>query len=298
METIGKILEFIDKHLLIIFIVPAIILSFLVMIYPMCYTGYLSLFQSILIKGMHFEFIGLKNYVKLLTDKLFLGSLLNTFYFLALSIPLHLFIGTALALLLGKKFKGDYLVRGIFILPTVTTPVAAALIWGTMFNPTIGVFNYLLNLVGLPSSLWASHPSTVIPSLVLVDSWATIPLTTLIIMGGLQIIPSELIEAARIDGASPFKVFRYIMLPLLRPIIIVAIIFQTIQILRIFDPVWVITQGGPRYSSMTLNLLAFREAFLFTHIGKSAVILMILFFIIIVFCGVLSKFRRAVTIEE
>jgi len=265
------------------------------MVFPMFYTGYLSLHRSVLIGGLNFQFIGLKHYINLFTDKIFLTSLLNTFYFYILSIPLHLVVGTALALLIGRKFKGDYLVRGIFILPTVTTPVAAALIWGTMFNPTVGIFNYLLNSIGLPSSLWVAHPSTVIPSLVLVDSWATIPLTTLIIMGGLQTIPSELIEAARIDGASAYKVFKHIMLPLLRPTIIVAVIFQTIQIFRIFDPAWVITQGGPKNSSMTLNLLAYREAFLFTHIGKASVTLIVLFLIIIVSCGILAKFRKVVS---
>ena len=290
-----KFSEFIDKHLLIIFIVPALVLSFLVMIYPMCYTAYLSLFKSLLIKGIQFKFIGLKNYINLFNDRTFLTSLSNTFYFFILSITLHVFIGTSLALLIGRKFKGENLFRAIFILPTVITPVAAALIWGTMFNPTIGVFNYLLNLVGLPSSLWVCHPSTVIPSLVLVDSWATIPLTTLIIMGGLQTIPQELIEAAKIDGASSFKVFKHIQLPFLRPVIIVAIIFQTIGIIRVFDPVWVITQGGPKYSSMTLNLLAFREAFIFTHMGESAVILMIIFLIIIVLCVILAKFRKVVS---
>src|SRR5205823_9125331 len=139
-------------------------------------------------------------------------------------------------------------------LPMMATPVAVALVWTMMFHPQLGVLNYLLSLVGIPPQLWVFDPGTVIPSLVLVETWQWTPLVMLIVLGGLAALPTEPYEAAQLDGASEWQLFRYITLPLLAPFLVVAAVIRTIDAIKAFDTIYVISQGGPGTASETINL--------------------------------------------
>src|SRR4029450_4216116 len=172
-----------------------------------------------------------------------------------------LLLGTAAAIVFHRDFPLRGVLRGVFIMPMMATPVAVALVWTMMFHPQQGVLNYLLSLVGLPPSLWFSPPTLVIPSLVLVEVWHWTPLVMLIVLGGLAALPTEPYESARLDGASEWQLFRFITLPLVAPFLLVAAVIRTIDALKTFDTIYVITSGGPGTASETINLYLYLQAF-------------------------------------
>ncbi|HEV8673970.1 MAG TPA: sugar ABC transporter permease [Methylomirabilota bacterium] len=170
-----------------------------------------------------------------LRDERFWGAVARTAYLTGITIPPELALGTALAVLFRQRIPGSAALRVLFMLPMVATPVAMALVWSMLLTPTGGLLNHLLEQVGLPPSLWATHPDTVIPSLAMVDVWQWTPMVTLIVLAGLDSLPREPFEAAVIDGASAWQAFRRITLPLLKPTLAVAAMFRTIDSLKAFD---------------------------------------------------------------
>jgi multiple sugar transport system permease protein len=182
--------------------------------------------------------------------------------------------------------------RAIFIMPMMATPVAIALVWTMMFHPQLGVLNYLLTSVGLPPSLWVYSPTTVIPALVLVEVWHWTPLVMLIVLGGLASLPTEPYESALIDGASAWQMFRHITLPLVMPFIMVAVIIRAIDALKTFDTIFVITQGGPGTASETINIFLYLQAFAFYDIGYASAVVVVFFVIIVVFSLILLWARQ------
>jgi multiple sugar transport system permease protein len=174
----------------------------------------------------------------------------------------------------------------------MATPVAIALVWTMMFHPQLGVLNYLLTSVGLPPSQWVYSPDLVIPTLVGVETWQWTPLVMLIVLGGLASLPTDPYEAARIDGASAWQTFRHITLPLVWPFIVVALVIRTIDALKAFDTIFVISGGGPGTSSETLNILLYLTAFSFYDLGKASAIVVLFFLLILAVSSVLLRVRR------
>ncbi|NCV02672.1 MAG: sugar ABC transporter permease, partial [Proteobacteria bacterium] len=197
------------------------------------------------------------------------------------SVTLPVILGTAAATVFHHEFPLRGLLRGIFIMPMMATPVAVALVWAMMFHPQLGVLNYLLKSVGLPPSLWVYSPNTVLPALAMVETWQWTPLVMLIVLGGLATLPVEPYESARIDGAQPWQTFVYITLPLVMPVILVAVVLRTIDALKAFDLIFTITQGGPGTASETLNIYLYLKAFSFYQIGQASAIVVIFFVMIV-----------------
>lgn len=198
-----------------------------------------------------------------------------------LAVLAPLVLGTAAALVFQQRFFLRGLLRGIFILPMMATPVAVGLVWTMMFHPQLGVLNYLLSLVGLPPQLWVFDPATVIPSLVLVETWQWTPLVMLIVLGGLAALPSEPYESAALDGASAWQRFRHITLPLVAPFLMVAAIIRTIDAVKAFDIIFVISQGGPGTASETINIFLYLQAFAFYNIGYASAVVVVFFVLIV-----------------
>jgi multiple sugar transport system permease protein len=174
----------------------------------------------------------------------------------------------------------------------VATPVAIALVWMMMYNPTLGVMNYLVGLAGLGPYKWVSNAAIVVPALAVVDTWEWTPLITLITLAGLATLPLEPYESALIDGASAAQMFWRITLPLLRPTIIVALLFRAIDCLKTFDIIYVMTQGGPGFASETLNVYTFQVGLFYFHIGYASSLLVILFALVLAVSLILIKVRR------
>jgi multiple sugar transport system permease protein len=177
-------------------------------------------------------------------------------------------------------------------MPMMATPVAIALVWTMMFHPQLGVLNYLLSLVGLPPQLWVFHPGTVIPSLMLVETWQWTPLVMLIVLGGLAAIPIEPYESAEIDGANFWQMFRYITLPLIAPFLFIAGMIRMIDAVKSFDIIFAITQGGPGSASETINLYLYSVAFIYYDLGYGSAIAAIFFVLIIILAALLLYLRQ------
>jgi multiple sugar transport system permease protein len=271
------------------FVVPAVVVIVAIIVFPWVFTIFMSLHDWQVASPR--RWVGLDNYVALLGDERFRAAVGRTFVYTLLAVVLPTLIGIAAAVVFHQEFPFRGVLRSIYILPMVATPVAIALVWTMMFHPQLGVLNYLLSLVGLPPSLWVYSPQTVIPSLVLVETWQWTPLVMLIVLGGLATLPSEPLESAVVDGAGSWRIFRDITLPLILPFIMVAVVLRTIDALKAFDTIFTITQGGPGTASETINIYLYLQAFSFFRIGHASAVVMV-FFVIIVACSLTLLYAR------
>jgi multiple sugar transport system permease protein len=272
------------------FAYPALAITAAVIVFPWLFTLYMSVHEWKI--GSEPEFVGFANYLKLATDRRFLESIGHTLYFTLLAVVLPIILGTYAALIFNERFPLRGLCRAIFILPMMATPVAIALVWKMMFHPQLGVLNYILSLFGLPPSLWHTSPETVIPTLVMVEIWHWTPLVMLIVLGGLAAAPTEPYESARLDGANVWQMFRYITLPLIMPFIVLATVIRTIDALKAFDTIFVISEGGPGTASETLNIYLYLQAFSFYNMGYASAVVVIFFVLIIVLAMLLLWLRQ------
>jgi multiple sugar transport system permease protein len=275
------------------FALPALLVIFAVIVFPWAFTLYMSVHDWNIV-GEN-TFVGLGNYAALAGNARFLESIWHTFYFTLLAVLLPVVFGMLAAVVFHREFPLRGLLRAIFIMPMMATPVAIALVWTMMFHPQLGVLNYLLSLVGIPPQLWVFSPDTVIPSLVLVEVWHWTPLVMLIVLGGLASLPTEPYESAVIDGAGEWQMFRHITLPLVLPFIIVAMVIRTIDALKTFDTIFVITQGGPGTASETINIYLYLQAFSFYNMGHASAVVVV-FFVIIVALSLLLLWVRQRTL--
>jgi multiple sugar transport system permease protein len=272
------------------FVVPAVIVVLAVIVFPWAFTIWMSLHEWKV--GAPTTYVGLANYLRLPTDPRFVDAVWQTLLYTALSVALPLLLGMLAALVFHARFPLRGFLRGLFILPMMATPVAIALVWTMMFHPQLGVLNYLLSLVGIPPQLWVFHPATVIPSLVLVETWQWTPLVMLIVLGGLAAIPAEPYESALIDGANLWQVFRFITLPLITPFLFIAAMIRMIDAVKSFDIIYAITQGGPGTASETINLYLYSVAFAYYDVGYASAIAVVFFALIIVLAGLLLHLRQ------
>ena len=282
--------DFFDRHAPLLFPLPAVLALLVLVVGPILANTFLSLYDYFI--GGRASFIGLGNFTRAFEDLRFWNGLKNTFYFTLLAVPIQLVLGLAIAVLFNRDFRGKGFVRTIILLPMVATPVAIALIWALMFNPSLGVLNYFLESLGLPRSLWVADATLVIPSLVLVDVWQWTPMVALILLAALQGVPQDYYEAARIDGAGGWQAFWNITLPSIRSAIVIALILRSIDALKTFDIIYVITQGGPGTASETLNVFAFRTGFEFFQAGYAATLLIFLLFVVLGVAVLLNMARR------
>jgi multiple sugar transport system permease protein len=272
------------------FIVPALLATFAIIVFPWVFTLYVSVHDWD--SAGAGSFVGLSNYTSMLADERFQLSILRTLYYTVLTVVAPLVLGTIAAVLLHHEFRFRGLVRGIFLLPMMATPVAIALVWAMMFHPQYGVLNYLLERVGLPPSLWVYAPDTVIPALAMVETWQWTPFTMLIVLGGLAAIPTDPYESATIDGANLWQLFRYITLPLVMPFILIAAVLRTIDAFKAFDTIYPITQGGPGTASETINIFLYLQAFSYTHIGSASAVVVVFFAMILVLAYLMMYMRQ------
>ena len=270
----ARLIGIVDRNLHILFPLPALCLVVGLMVYPLVYTLLLST-RSYDLSLKSYRFIGLTHYLATLTSQRFWDAFGRTFYFTALSVAGSIVLGMVMALILNRDFRGARWARTAFLLPMVATPVATSLVWMMMFNPTLGVLNYLLQLGGLPPSLWVADPRLAIPSIVLVDVWHFAPFAMLILLAGLRSLPLEPFESAMIDGASRWQIFWRITVPLLQPVLVVVLMFRTIDALKVFDLIWVITAGGPGFGSETLYVYAYNQAFKYLDIGYGSAVIVV-----------------------
>ena len=274
----------------LLFAFPALFVIFAVILFPWAFTVFLSLHDWPVVGER--SFVGLGNYRQLAGDTRFIESIWRTLHFTFLAVALPVVLGVAAAVIFHREFPFRGVLRTLFMMPMMATPVAIALVWTMMYHPQLGVLNYLLSLVGIPPQLWVFSPNTVIWSLVLVEVWQWTPLVMLIVLGGLASLPTEPYESALIDGASEWQMFRRITWPLVLPFVMVAVVIRAIDALKAFDTIYVMTQGGPGTASETINLFLYLQAFAFYNIGYASAVVVVFFAIIVALTLVLLWSRQ------
>lgn len=286
-----------ERYAPYVFILPCVVVLALLALYPFFALLYYSLHSWNLARTWEGQiFVGLRNYVDILTSSRFWDSLWVTVLFTAGSLGLGLASGLLLATVLNRPLRGRQLFLSVFILPVFLPTVIVGLMWRFLLNPTYGVYNWLLTLIGFPHRAWTDDVATALPTLVLIDTWQWLPFVTLLLFAGLQGLPRKPFEAAAVDGARPWQVFRYITLPLLRPVFLAVLLVRGIDVIRAFDLIYVVTMGGPGRATETVNFLAYKTAFFFFHVGTASAIAALLLGVIILFANlVLYLFGREAT---
>ena len=254
------------------YILPAAALLFFVTLYPVVYVVYLSLHRRLLIFDIS-RFVGFENYFFLLRDDRFWNAFKNTAYFTALSVSLELIIGLSIALLLSRSFRFKGIVRAIVLIPWAIPTVVSARMWEWIYNTDFGILNYLLGV----KINWLGSPVWAMNAAIFMDVWKTTPFVAILLTAGLQVIPLELYQAARVDGAGNWSIFRRITLPLLMPVILVVLIFRTLDAFRVFDAVYVLTGGGPANTTETLSIYAYKVLFQTLQFGYGSTLSVVVF---------------------
>ena len=252
---------------------PALALLALVTLYPAAFVLFLSMHRRLPIFGIS-RFVGAENFRFLAADDRFWNALGNTVYFTALSVSLELLLGLAVALVLhgARRFGG--VVRAAVLVPWAVPTVVSARMWEWIYNTDLGVLNHLLGT----KINWLGSPFWALNAAVIMDVWKTTPFVVILLYAGLQVIPRDLHHAAAIDGAGPWQRFRSITLPLLKPVILVALIFRTLDAFRVFDAVYVLTGGGPANTTETLSIYAYKVLFQTLQFGYGSAIAVVVFF--------------------
>ncbi|MET9316263.1 sugar ABC transporter permease [Kribbella sp. NPDC003505] len=283
-----------------LFIAPAVI-GFLVFVgYPLIRSFYLALTKY---NGLTDPiFVGLGNFRRLFsTDPAFWPSLRATGYLVLLYVPLSLVLGLALAMFLNQRFAGVRVVRTLAYLPVVLPAVATITLWKFMLDPQVGLLNTILDRIGLPTSLWLQSPKMAMPSVVLVMLWG-VGGTMIIFLAALQAVPTELYEAAKVDGAGPWSVFLRITLPMISPIVLLQVILQTTAALQTFNQPKILTGGGPGFSTNVLMLGIYNNGFptlgKIPQLGYASAQVWVLFVIIIAVIALTAKFSSLWTYSD
>ncbi|EKN69063.1 binding-protein-dependent transporters inner membrane component [Neobacillus bataviensis LMG 21833] len=273
--------NWIDRNIKWVFTMPAVIFVGLMMVMPVGYTFWLSFHDWNMSNITPPLWVALQNYLELFHDELFLKSLKLMFYFTIVAVTVETVLGVGLAVLMNQNIVGKGLVKTLFLLPMVATPVAVGLIWVLIYEPNIGIANVFLEKLGLPGQEWLTSQNLVMPSLIFIDVWEWTPMIALIVLAGLVSLPKDPYEAAMIDGANTWQSFQKITLPLLKPTLYSAVLLRMIDALKTFDIIYATTQGGPGTSSQTINIYGYVLGFQYFKIGQASALLMVFFIIVL-----------------
>ncbi len=287
-----RVLRWLDLNLAIVFNLPTVGFLTALIGVPIALVLWTSLTDWQLVTNQNPRFVGLANYVRMWTEERWLNGIVNTFYFAACTVLGQLILGLATALLFNRQFAGKSFYRSIWMMPMISMSVAISLVWAILFNNTYGLLNYVLTSMGLPAIEWVTSPHWVMPSLILVGIWQHTPFMALLLLAGLQSLPTDPFEAARIDGASKWQVLVNVTLPLMQGHIMVALILRSIFAMKEFDTIMAITEGGPNYASETMNMNIYFNAFEYGYMGAFSAKGVLFFTAILLIQLVLVKLRR------
>jgi multiple sugar transport system permease protein len=263
-------------------ILPAFVLLALSSAYPTVYSVFMSFFNWNW--GSRFHFVGLENYVHYLTDPTFWIALAQTFEFTIAAVSVEFLLGLSIAVVVNSLDRGQDFVRTILMLPLMVAGIIVSLIWKILLDPTLGIVNYALSILGIAGPSWFGAASTAMPSIVLVDSWWQTAFVFIILAATLRSLPREPYEAAEVDGASALRTFFSITLPMIKPTIFTILIFRTIDCLKVFALIFGTTGGGPNMATESVQTLAYRTAFKFLMLSRSMTIMVVFSVIILAIC--------------
>lgn len=270
-----------SHRLAFLFIVPSLVFVSVFTLYPIVESFRLSFYRMILtLPWLGQKMVGWENYSDLWTDPVAWQALRTTLTFVAVTVPSELLLGLGMALVMNEAFRGRGMLRAVVLIPWAIPTVVSSQMWRFIFNDRYGLFNFVL-FGGDTSRYFAplADPQFAMLAIMAAEIWKTAPFAALIILAGLQTIPDEVYEAASIDGATSWQKFRYVTLPLLWPALLLALLFRTIDALRVFDLVFVMTQGGPADATNVLQFYGYKKTFAEGMIGYGSTIAVTVFMI-------------------
>jgi multiple sugar transport system permease protein len=284
----------IEKHMPLLFVLPCFIVLLGVSVFPFLYSLWLSFNKWELGMGQRSPtFAWLSNYARLFSDNRFWGSMENMAEVLVFGVGAQLLIGLGVALLLNRSFRGRSWVTTLFLLPMMICPVVVGCNWKMIYHYSYGPLNHILRLIGVGEGLnWLGSSHLALPSIIIADTWEWMPFVMIVLLAGLQSIPEELYEAAKVDGASRWQVFWYITLPSLKTIIIIVVLIRVMDTFKLFDLVALLTQGGPASASETIAFYNYLTGFKFFNMGYAASLAYIQLAVIIIIANVFLRFLR------
>ena len=276
-----------DKAKGYLYLLPTILILIAVVIFPLIYALNLSFSRWDSFEQTITKFVGFKNYHRLLTrDNRFWNSLENSFVLWGVAGSAQIVLGFLMALLLNRVFRFHRLVKALVLLPMLVLPVGAAHMWSLIFNPLFGPINYILSIFHLPELDWLGTTRYAMISIIITDVWQWTPFCFLILFAGMQGIPQELYDAAKVDGASGWQTVRRITIPLLKRVFVVVILFRSIDLFRTFDTIYVLTSGGPAGATETMPFYTYILGFKRFDMDKAAA----LSFLLVIIVSLLSIF--------
>jgi multiple sugar transport system permease protein len=263
--------------------------------YPLALTLYLAFTDARLLGGAGSgHWVGLDNFVYALTDPDFLAAAGHTLHFTLLSVALEALFGLLVALLLNEPFRGRTICRALLVLPWAVPTVVNAIMWRLIYQPDFGVLNAVLTQAGLMESYrsWLGDADTAMNAVIVADVWKNYPLVALIVLAALQTAPADLYEAARLDGAGPWQRFVTVTWPVVAPPLLISVILRSIEALKVFDIIYVMTRGGPANGTKTMSFFVYEESFRFMRVGSGASYALIVVLLCMVFVGVYVRLMR------
>ena len=268
-----------------LFLFPSFLFIVIFSLVPIFESFRLSFYRMILtLPWLGQKFVGWQNYLDLLADPVARHSLATTVIFVCVTVPLEVLLGLAVALVINEPFRGRGLLRAVVLVPWAIPSTVASQMWRFIFNDRYGLFNYFL--FGDRTELYLAplaDPQMALGAIMVADVWKTTPFAALIILAGLQAVPDEIYEAASVDGAGAWQKFRRITLPMIQPAILLAFLFRTIDALRVFDLVFVLTQGGPADSTNVLQFYGYKKSFAEGMVGAGSAVSVLVFFLALLF---------------
>ena len=272
-------------------LLPTIVIFAVFMIYPILYSFYLSFTEF---TGGTYEFVGLRNYIELFNDPVFYKALFNTFFYLIIQVPVMISLALLLAVLVEQKFvRGKGFFRMATFLPTITSLVAYSLVFKVLFNTNYGLINYIVEFFGGEKIQWIYSAWPARASIIISITWRWVGYNMIILLAGIQAIPTEMYESASLDGASFWQQLFYITIPAIKPIILFTTITSTIGTLQLFDEPYILTQGGPNYATITLGEYLYDNGFTYLKFGFASA----LGYVMVIIIGLLSWLQFRVNKE-
>ena len=278
-----------DRRLGYLLVAPAVILLLAVTAYPLAYNLWNSFHaENLSIATGQGGFVGLHNYKEMFESSEWVSALLRTLAFAGISVAIETVLALGLALMLHRQFRGRALLRVAVLIPWAVPTVVSATLWKTMFDPRAGFVDYIFGL----HTTWLAGVWTSWAAIFVADAWKNVPFIAIILLAGLQVIPTEIYEAARIDGATWGQSFRRLTMPLLKPALAVALVFRLLSALLIFDVIYIMTGGGPGLSTETLSFLNWQTFLVNTDFGYGGAISVVLVLMCIAFAGIVMRVMR------
>jgi multiple sugar transport system permease protein len=268
----------------LLLLLPAVVVIVAVLVYPVAYGAFLSLFNYQMTLSPDRTFTGFANYQKLFNDADFINSAWVTARFTLMTVALEFVIGLGIALLLTLDFPARTIFRALVLLPLMVPPLVSGLLWRLMYDHELGVLSYFVRVLGGDPPVFLGDPDIALLAVSATEVWRATPFMVLVLLAALQSVPHELHEAAQIDGASAVQRFMAVTFPLILPVVLIALLFRTVDVLRTFDLIFLLTSGGPGTTTEVLSMFIYRYGFQSFDMGLTSAASMILFVLTLVIC--------------